>query len=203
MRFLLIVFLPVSAVTAASSREILGLLFGANYTAASEVMVLLIIAVSLAATMKLMLELLAAADRPGMRLVLVTALVPVGLALCFWLIPRYGMRGAACASMVTMAAGAVASAALMRGVIGAQLPMGTAGRCGIASLAVYAACRLWVTAGWLLVGKLLLLGVLYLALLLLLRELGRDDMDSIQRIFRGVKAPSFSSIWRASSPRSR
>ena len=181
MRFLLIILTPICVLAAGSAREVMALLFSAPYGEAGGLLTTLVAAVSCAAGMKVMLSLLAAADRPGKRSLLVVGLLPAGVALNLWLTHRMGPSGAATATLITMATGVTLGAALVYRYIGALPPMLTALRCGLAGGAVLGLGLLWRADGLLVVPKLAALGLLYVVLLFVLRELGAGEVRSTLR----------------------
>jgi O-antigen/teichoic acid export membrane protein len=184
MRFLLIMLTPVCVIAAGSAREIMKLLFSAPYANGAAVLTTLVVAVSCAAGLKVMLSLLAAADRPGKRSLLVLGLLPVGVGLCLWLTHRMGPAGAAAASLITMATGMTVGVVLVHRYLGALPPPLSALRCGLAGGAVLALGLLWQAAGLMLVPKLAALGLLYGILLFVLGELGVEDVRSVLRALR-------------------
>lgn len=188
MRFLLIVFTPVAAITACSSRDIMSLLFGAPYGEAHLILTLLVLAMSLSAALKLSLNLLAAADRPGPRLAFVAALLPLAVALNIMLIRRFGAPGAALASLLVMSLGGLAGILMVHRMLGALPPLRTILRCGSAALAVYLLGTLWPAGGWLVLLKVAGLLAVYVALLFLSRELRLRDLRRMreQLLSRGA-----------------
>jgi O-antigen/teichoic acid export membrane protein len=181
MRYLLIVLTPICVLAAGSAKEIMKLLFSAPYGDAAGLLTTLVAAVSCAAALKVMLSLLAAADRPGKRSLLVLGLLPVGVGLCLWLTQRMGPSGAATAALITMATGMAIGLALVYRYVGAFPPPLAALRCGLAGGAVLGLGLLWRVGGLMLLPKLASLGLLYVGLLFLLGELGVQDVRSVLR----------------------
>lgn len=185
MRFLMLAFVPICLITASCAREIIVFVFSSRYGQASASLVVLVAAIFLSGQMHLALGLLAGADRPGHGFAIVAAAAAAGLAANLLLIPRLGIVGAAVASLIAFSVGAVAGTALVYVLLGALPPIGTAVRSGLAGGVAYGLGRLWPAAGWLVVGKIALLSLLYVAVLLLLRELSRKDVAAMRQ-----------SVWR-------
>lgn len=181
MRLLAIIFVPVCFLVAGSASEITTLLFSVRYAGAGAPLALLIASMSCFACLSLMLGLIAAANHPGARMCLVLGLLPVGAVLNWLLIPRFGLEGAATASLITFAAGTLIAAFLVYHHIGAAPPLWTCLRCVAAGAIVYTIGLFWAAPGWLVVGKLAVLGTLYLAVLFVLRELRKEDLLTIKR----------------------
>jgi O-antigen/teichoic acid export membrane protein len=190
MRFVMVVFAPVCVVTAATSRGIMTLLFGANYGEAHLLLTLLVLALCLSSMLKLMLELLAAADHPGRRLAFVAGLLPIAVALNILLIRRMGAPGAAFASLITMAAATLIGGMLVYRTLGALPPAVTALRCAVSAGIVYALGVMWEAEGIMVIVKVAVLSAVYLALLFATRELHGKDMRNIRRNIPGFAARS-------------
>ena len=181
MRVLLILFVLICSLAASSASQITSLLFSARYACAGPPLALLTIAISCDAGLRLMQVLIAAANRPGARMVLAVSLVPLAVGLHLVLIPRFGLMGAASVTLATLAVGLVVGTVLVYRFVGAAPPFASALRCVSAGVAVYILGRYWHVAGWWLLGKLFLLGILYVVLLLVLRELRSKDLLAIKR----------------------
>ncbi|MFH0963094.1 MAG: polysaccharide biosynthesis C-terminal domain-containing protein [Planctomycetota bacterium] len=182
VRLLLVIFVPLVVITAGSSAGICRLLFSRTYEAAALPLAILMAAMSLYAVVTLLCTLIAAANRPGVRMWLVLSLLPVGFALNWALIPRWGLVGAASASLVTFAAGTIASVVLVRRCLGPIPFLWTLVRCLAAGGIVYVAGLLWPASGAMVASKVVLLGVLYLVLLFALREIRGEDLREARRI---------------------
>ncbi|MFW5996637.1 MAG: lipopolysaccharide biosynthesis protein [Lentisphaeria bacterium] len=178
-RVVIIVFVPLCVLVGESSTEIIDFVFSERYVAAGPPLMVLMVAISVFSFYQLMLSLLAAADRPGLRAAFVLALVPVGLVMNLLLIPAYGVVGAAAATLVTMIIGVLSIVWLVRGLTGAGLPCLSFLRCGISGGIVYAAARLWSAEGWVIIPRLAALGLAYVGILFILRELGRKEIRSV------------------------
>ena len=182
-RTLIIMLVPLCLLVGESSTEIITFLFSERYAAASLPLTILIGAISIYAFFQLLLSLIEAADRPGLRMAFAVGLVPIGLALNFVLIPRYGLNGAAVATLITMSVGGMSIMPLVLRYTGARIPYGTTARCVISGFLVYGVATLWEASDWLLIPKLISLGMLYVGLLFVMGELGRREIRSIVAAF--------------------
>jgi len=192
MRFVMVVFMPVCALTACSAGAIVRILYTDKYAEAAPLLAILVAAICFGAAFKLTLQLLTAADRPGPRLAFVVALLPLSLALNVILIRRYGLIGAAWASMITMAVGVAVGVVFVYRFLGLWPPLWTALRCGAAAAVVYGLGLLWMPGGALVIVKLALLGLLYLGLLAALGEIGAGDLRAVRRaVFRTEEAGAY------------
>jgi len=184
MRFIIILFIPICFITAAASSEIIAFLFSSRYVEAAQSLTVLVLAIFFAGQMHLASRLLAAANRPGLRLVVICGLLLCGVASNVLLIPRFGILGAAFASLIVFGIGAIATTALVFRFIGVAPPVSTALRCGVAGCVVYIAGCAWPASGLAVAAKLAILSLLYAVMLFLLRELRKGDLLRIWRSIR-------------------
>ena len=179
MRFLMIVFVPCCCFFAASAPEAIGFLYSSRYLSAGLSLAILGPAIYCAAQMELGCLLIAAADRPGIRLALTVAVLAVAAVCNVALIPALGMAGAALASLIAFGVGAVAGTALVGRVLRVGPPVRTALRCCLAGGLLYAVSRFWPAQGWVVAAKVPALGALYIAALFALRELRMEDLRMV------------------------
>jgi O-antigen/teichoic acid export membrane protein len=106
----------------------------------------------------------------------------IDIALNTLLIPPYGLTGAAAATALAVAAGTILAAVHVNRTLGAVFPLATLGRTLLAGLLVAGASTTWEAAGLLVIVKCALLGLLFLGLLVLFRELTRDDLARVRSI---------------------
>lgn len=183
IRLLIVVFIPFCCLMGSSADEIVGLLFPAKFGGAGGPVVLLSIAMSCLGVTLLLCSLVAAANRPGARLALVAVLLPLGYLLICKLIPVWGLSGAAAASLVTTAVGVTLASLFVGRSLGILPPGLTILRCALAGAAVYLLGRIWPTEGLMVMVKCVAVGVFYVAGLVLLRELRKEDLTSLTCVF--------------------
>ncbi|MCF8104529.1 MAG: polysaccharide biosynthesis C-terminal domain-containing protein [Desulfohalobiaceae bacterium] len=182
-RTLIIMFVPLCVLVGESANEIVIFLFSDRYAAAGKPLAILMSAISVYAFFQLLLSLTEAANRPGLRMAIALGLVPVGLALNFWLIPHYGLTGAATATLITMTVGVLGTVPLVLRYTGAKVPFRTLFRCGVAGMLVYMAAHFWGAEGCVLIPKLILLSMFYIVLLFVMGELGKKEVRSAVNAF--------------------
>jgi len=185
VRALTIALVPACALITGSAGEVMALLFGPARAGGAAVLALLTGAMGLYAYQSLLLSLLAAADRPFVRMASVLALVPLNVAACAVLIGRWSIEGAAVASLATFAVGAAGAGALACRELGGVIAARTLTRCLAAGVAVHFAGRYWPADGAMLLVKLPALGAAYVAALTAMRELGREDLARLRHAVLG------------------
>jgi O-antigen/teichoic acid export membrane protein len=92
------------------------------------------------------------------------------------LIPRFGASGAAVATALCQAIGAVASVYIVYRLWSIVPPIGTLWRSVVISMLAYTLAVIWPTTGLLLLIKLAFIGVVILLAFLALREFSADEM---------------------------
>lgn len=103
-----------------------------------------------------------------------------------FLIPRFGLLGAAAATTTALSAGAILAAAHARSTLGVPFPFATLARVALAGAAVAGASHLWPVSGPIVLVKGGALTALFAGVLVLLREVGREDLERLRAISRGA-----------------
>lgn len=106
-RYLFLLLLPITALSATTSKALLHLFFSAEYAPAAHSLTLLTIAVGFLAAFYLLSTIAAGAGRPRTPLAIAWLLIPLTLVLGIAFIPRYHLAGAATATILTSAVGAL------------------------------------------------------------------------------------------------
>lgn len=159
MRFVLGIF-PFAALVAGAAPEIVRLIFGARFLSAAAPLSLLIFGAVALMMISVASAILIGASKPNWAVALAALLVPLVLSGCSYFIPRWGPRGAALATMLSAAVGAVASMLAVKR-LWKVLPSGsTLARSLLLSTLAYIAAVSWNTPDILLLLKLALISVL-------------------------------------------
>jgi O-antigen/teichoic acid export membrane protein len=192
LRLALLVLPGLCVVVAVSAAEVLSLLMSPEYAPAGPVLRLLFAATALGAAAELLLGVPAAADRPRVRTAVILSMLGLQAALLVVLVPTRGGVGAAWAMLGTMGAGAAAGVILTARYTGVLPPLGTALRVALSASLVFAAGSLWEAAGLEVAAKTATLGLLYLAVLVISREITSADLRELARAFsrRGGRRPA-------------
>lgn len=181
MRLLALVLLPILALISATAEGVILLTFPDSYRSAGPILGVLIFAYAAYTVYITLVTALLAENRPGRALVIPLLLLPVAATAVWAGVTYLGLPGAALASLlVTVAAALVVAAYVFYRFRPAAGPLlRSLARVGLASAAVWGLARLWSPGGLALIPAYLLLGSLYLALLFLLGELRRQDLDEL------------------------
>jgi O-antigen/teichoic acid export membrane protein len=103
LEFLLLLLLPVAALTMSYGTELMVFFYGPEYQQGGAVLGILMWGHGLLAVFTLLITILNAVARPGASLVMAALATVIDLALGVVLIPRFGMTGAATGTLASMA----------------------------------------------------------------------------------------------------
>ncbi|MFN2226173.1 MAG: lipopolysaccharide biosynthesis protein [Anaerolineae bacterium] len=184
MRLLNLVLLPILALVSATAEGVILLTFPDSYRSAGPILGVLVFAYAAYTVYITLVTALLAENRPGRALAIPLALLPMAAAAVWAGVTYLGLPGAALASLlVTIAAALVVAAYVFYRFRPAAGPLlRSLARVGLASAAIWGLARLWSPGGLVLIPAYLLLGGLYLALLFLLGELRRQDLDELRSL---------------------
>ena len=183
MRYSLMIMAVFSTLLSANAREVIAVVYPANYQVGSIALSILAFSMLLFGTLYVLTTIITASGRPKISLLIGAITLAVNVGLNVLLIPRYGLNGAAIATSAAMLVGAVAAAGYVWVSFGVLLRIASALRiCGCGAL-VIAGSRLYASTSivWTVV-ELGTMGALYLAALILTGELGRKDLAAVRRI---------------------
>ena len=186
MRVLTVGLLPFAVIVWVTAKPLTVLLFSQKFAPAAEPLRLLVIGASLFVLMGFMRGALIADNEFKLPVIIAAVMTALDFALCYALIPRYGMVGGAMATVLTGGFGAVVTGLLTHVRFGAFFPTGTLVRATVASLAIGAVAVFWKTSGLILPLQYLLLAAIYTGLLVLLGELTSSDWQVLRVVFADI-----------------
>lgn len=181
-----LLLLPLAAIVAASARDIVALLFGAQYLASTAVFQWLIFAGVASVEISIFAAVLTGASRPLWTLYAVAPLPVVAIVAHTWAIPRYGPIGAAMVTTLCGSGGAIFGAAAVYRLWKVTPPPTSAFRGVVLAAAGALAASIWPSPGVLVILKLAVLGFGVLVLLLVSGEFGqpRTRIDQVSNWFQ-------------------
>lgn len=185
-RLYLIIAVPLVLFAALTSSELMGLAFNHAYQPqhSGPLFAVLIPGYALLSFNLISNAALAAAGRLGLVVSINAVLLVSQVALTSWLIPLYGLPGAALATLLIGAASFMAGQACLSRFFGSRLMALPVLRVIVAALPALALARILPIRGWLLILAYAALGLVYLAGLLLLGELTWDEIIGYGAQFR-------------------
>ena len=145
---------PFAALVAGAAPEIVRLIFGQRFLSAAAPLALLIFGAVALMMISVASAILIGAGKPGWSVALAALLVPLTFTGCLYLIPAFGLRGAALATTLSAAVGAIASMLVVKRLGGLLPSAPSLLRSFLLSTLVYTMAAWWHTPGILLLLKL-------------------------------------------------
>lgn len=183
-RFTLIITIPLLAVFIPQATPLVVLLFSDKFVGAAIPGIILLSVLPLILMGLTAAGNLVAAHEPLKRLWAVVPAPIIGIPLYAWAVPKYGIVGAAATSASAASITAVLSLLLSWREFGVGIPLKSLLRSTFAGVITVLVGLWWSATGLELLGKCAILVVLYVALLALIGELKRRDIEPIVRAFR-------------------
>ena len=183
VRYTLMIMALVATLFSANSTEVLLLIYPAEYAGGAAPLAVLAFGMLLFGLLYVLTTIISASGRPKVSLMVGLLSLGASALLNFLLIPAYGLRGAATATTVAMLIGVLAASGYLLVIYKTLIgPVSALRIAGCAAL-VYALSILYSpTSAALIIAQLVVLSILYLGLLLVTRELGREDFAAVKRI---------------------
>ncbi len=178
-RFALIIIVAVTAVLTSSMRELIVLVFGADFAPATYPAIYLMFAALFFAMEFIANTVLVSAGKPTLCLAAFAPVVPINILLNYVLVARYGMIGASLATTATAALAATILTVLVWREFRTLLPPLTVPRTLLAGALIYLAGICIPVTGWVILIKCLGLAASYGIVLLVTGELGKDDLTPL------------------------
>lgn len=191
---LVIAALP-AALFSANAAEVLRLVYPAEYVAGAPALRIVAIGMLSFAVITVLTSVISSGGRPWVSVGIVAVTLALDAGLNLALIPRLGLAGAALATTIAMFGGAAGCVAFVRLRYGARLPLGTFARVAVAAIAVYALSLALPSDAFLermgigglavkaaVAAEFAVMGVVYLAALIVTREIGAAEWKLLRRI---------------------
>ena len=179
IRLLALAIVPIVALVAPTAGSLSAVIFGAPYRPAGPFLAVLIVSYGAYSVYITLVTTLLAENRPRRALAIPLALLPVAAAAIWLGVTWLGPIGAAWASLLCVGSAALIVVIYILRRYRPAIDLASLARIALASAIVGGLAWLWSPSGlWLVIGYLLL-GGLYLAILLALRELRLDDLTQV------------------------
>lgn len=183
LRYLIMLIVPASIMISLTSGELVSLLYSSTYILAGEPLKILILGVFFFGLFAYFLNIIIAAGKPKISMILSAIILFIAFMLNLSLIPMLGMIGAALATTLSCLIGAAISALYTYRLFHTLTYKLTILRVLIASAAVIPLFLIKVS-GILLLGQYLIAFLLYLAVLKIIGELRKDDLRNVMFVFK-------------------
>lgn len=179
----IILLLPFAGITVGASEEIIRVLFGPSYAAASLPLSLLFFAAIAQSMITVVTVIMTAQGKPGWTFMITGPLVPLALAGHLLLIPRMGSVGAALITAFFSLSGAVVVCLATYRRWRVMPPPRTLARSCLLAFLAYALASAWPAHGMIVPFKLLVLALAVFPGFWLLGEFDKKDMALMGEFF--------------------
>jgi stage V sporulation protein B len=186
LRLLLILLVPFAFLTNGLSGSIIQWIYSSRYLPAARPLGILIFGITFLTFFSVLAAVINGSGKPKTSMALVFAVLPLDFLLNLLLVPRFGLSGAAAATTLTSLAGMIASALVVQRKFGVLMSGRSFLKILLSSFMFFIIPRLWPVYGWSLIPYALGLFGLYLFLLILLKEIGRDDLNLIRNLWTSM-----------------
>jgi stage V sporulation protein B len=186
LRFLLILLVPLAFLTNGLSGPIIQWIYSSRYLPAARPLGILIFGITFLTFFSVLAAVITGSGKPKTSMALACAVLPLDFLLNLLLVPRFGLSGAAAATTLTSLAGMIAAALVVQKKFGVLMSGYSFLKILLSSLVFYIIPRLWPVSGWSLIPYALGLFGFYLFLLILLKEIGRDDLNLSRNLWTSM-----------------
>ena len=178
----LVLVLPIAALIGGGAGPLIGWIYGADSLAGGGALQFLIFGQTLLALLMVLATIIMAQGRPWISFLVVIGTLLLDALLNYLLIPIYGINGAAIATTIAAGAGMVVAGLVVYRRFHVLLSPRSTVKIVLASTSVFICVSLIQPAGWLIPPVYLGLFGLYILLLLLIREIDKNDWKMLQSL---------------------
>ena len=180
LRYTLMLVVPMTLLVSATSEDLVTLIYSAEYIAAATPLSILVIGLAFLTLFLILAYVAIGGGKPLVACVISLPLVAIDIILSIFLVGRYGLSGAACATTATAFLGLVAMAFYVLRHFGTLVSIISALKICFASLVVSGIALVIPIHHFLTPALYAGLGVLYVLLLILMREFNSRDISALR-----------------------
>jgi stage V sporulation protein B len=182
LRYSLLLLIPITVLMSANSSEIISLFYSNVYLPGSSAFSILVFGLSFLTIFLVLTTIINASGRPKISMVMALILVIVSIFLNLILIPNFGLKGAAIATTITTFLGLIISAVYVLQKFKTLISPISFFRVTFASFFIYLLSINIHMTSLFLPFEFLILFSLYVVILVLLKEINKNDFKTFQRI---------------------
>jgi O-antigen/teichoic acid export membrane protein len=182
LRYLLMLLIPGILLIISTSGELVNLFYSSLYLPAASPLAILVIGLGFLTVFQILTTIITASGRPKISMSIVLLLVPIAISLNLFLIPIYELNGAAISIVITSLLGLILVSLYVWKYFKALVERRSFLRILLASMAIFYISLRLDFSGFFLILEYLGLFLLYLGILVLLREVDRRDLETLKGI---------------------
>lgn len=175
LRYLIALIVPSVALASATSKELIILFFAKDYVSAAPVLTVLMVGLGALSFYLLLTNIVAGAGKAHVSLYITIAMLAGSGVLGFFLIPNYGLIGAAWQTTITSCIGLIALAAYTFQTFKIPYPIKSIVHIVIATIVMILPTYVWKASSLLLPVQYLILFGIYVGILWILGEIRKED----------------------------
>jgi stage V sporulation protein B len=182
IRYLIALIVPAVALAAATSKPLLILFFSKEYIPAAASLTILMVGVGSLAFYLLLSNVVSGAGKPQVSLYIISGLIVMSSALGSWLIPAYGLVGAAWQTTITSLVGLTIISAYTFKKFAIPVPLRSTINILVATAVAVSITYAWQATAITLLPQYVVVGLIYILVLFILQEVTPDDRQRIAHI---------------------
>lgn len=182
LRYLLLIIAPITALIAATSKEIIKLLYPSSYMPAAALLSILIFSSFFLTIFLTLTSAVSGSGTPKVETMITVSAIPLIILLNIILIPFFGAIGAAISMLITSIIMVIVAWAYVFKKFKATIPSLSLFRMMTGTVVIFLLTLLWNFKGLMLVVGYGLLFLVYGSLLILLGEIKKEDYRLVRRI---------------------
>ncbi len=186
LRYLLMSMLPVTALIAATSTPLVAFLYSSQYIAAGPILFVLTFSSAFLVLFVTLGLAIAGSGKPNIYLAISLAGAILLAAFAVILVPSYGIKGAAIASLIAAAFALLIAGLYVYRCFGFEIKFLSLLRILLVSAFIYFIAHLWQPSGFMLVVSYALLLGLYFLLLFLFGEITTEDQSIVKNMIKSI-----------------
>lgn len=187
LRYMLMLLVPFSFLISATAKEVVVLCYGYSYAPAAFALSILVGGMALLTLFLSLSTMIQAFGRPLIPMYIISALVPVDIALNSVLVHSYGLQGAAIATSVTCGIGLVLAGVVVLRLSQVLIPPASVIRIVMTACVMYFVMQQITVSGLWLPPVYIAAFACYLGLLFITGEISKDDMKEGKIIVAQIK----------------
>ena len=187
IRYLIMLIVPSVALAATTSKTLITLFFSSQYLPAAPALSILMVGLGALAFYLLLTNIVAGAGKPQISLSITATLLVISSIAGYLLIPRYGLVGAAMQTTITGLIGLALLSAYTFRTFSIPIPFHSSFNIIIASIVAVAPTYFIHSSPVTIIPIYLTCGVIYLIMLLVLREVKSEDRQRLASIHPALR----------------
>ncbi|MEW6127389.1 MAG: oligosaccharide flippase family protein [Acidobacteriota bacterium] len=185
LRYSLMIMLLTATLFSANAREVLFVLYPSEYQPGAGALMVVAFGMLFFGLLYILTTIISASGNPKISLAIGILALGISAVLNYFLIPAYGLTAAGVATTIAMLSGVIAGSIYLFTKFKTLMPITSIIRLTGCAAAVYALSMVYSPASKILIlVKLAILGLIYLAALLLSREVGREEVVLIKQVLK-------------------